>query len=104
MCIRDSVKAYNELAGTIKSLTSYDAKTKQGGALQGDFSVRAIFGQIRSELNKVVKGASSQVDSLADLGITTQRDGTIALDSAKLQKAIQADAQGVANLFARRCV
>lgn len=95
------VKAYNELAGTIKSLTSYDAKTKQGGALQGDFSVRAIFGQIRSELNKVVKGASSQVDSLADLGITTQRDGTIALDSAKLQKAIQADAQGVANLFAR---
>ena len=99
--IESFVKAYNELASTVKALTSYDAETKRGGALQGDFSVRAIFGQLRSELNKAVKGASSQFDSLADLGITTQRDGTIALDSAKLQKAIETDAQGVANLFAR---
>lgn len=99
--IESFVRAYNELASTVKSLTSYDAETKRGGALQGDFSVRAIFGQLRSELNKAVKGASSQFDSLADLGITTQRDGTLALDSAKLQKAIETDPQGVANLFAR---
>jgi len=99
--VQSFVKAFNELAGTVKSLTSYNAETKESGALQGDFSVRAIFGQIRSELNKVITGASSQFDSLADLGIATNRDGALSVDSAKLQKAIETDAQGVAGLFAK---
>ncbi|MGB2682772.1 MAG: flagellar filament capping protein FliD [Candidatus Competibacter sp.] len=99
--VQSFVKAFNELANTVKSLTSYNAETKQGGALQGDFSVRSIFGQLRGELSKMVSGASDKVDSLADLGITTERDGTLKLDSSKLQKAITADPQGVAGLFAR---
>ena len=49
----------------------------------------------------MVSGASPQLDSLADLGITTERDGTLKLDSGKLQKAVAADPQGVAGLFAR---
>ena len=69
--------------------------------MQGDFSVRSIFGQLRGELNKMVSGASDRLDSLADLGITTERDGTLKLDTSKLQKAIAADPQGVAGLFAR---
>ena len=99
--VKTFVKAFNDLAGTVKSLTAYNAETKQAGALQGDFSARSIFGQLRSELNKIVNGASSQFSSLADLGIATERDGTLKLDADKLQKAITADAQGVANLFAR---
>ncbi|MCK7510350.1 MAG: flagellar filament capping protein FliD [Desulfobacterales bacterium] len=99
--VQSFVKAFNELASTVKSLTSYNAETKQAGALQGDFSVRSIFGQLRGELNKIVSGASPQLDSLADLGITTERDGTLKLDTSKLQKAIAADPQGVAGLFAR---
>ena len=99
--VQSFINAFNDLAGTVKSLTSYNAETKESGALQGDFSVRAIFGQIRSELNKVVTGSSTQFDSLADLGISTNRDGTLALDTAKLQKAIATDAQGVVGLFAK---
>ncbi|MBL8251931.1 MAG: flagellar filament capping protein FliD, partial [Candidatus Competibacter sp.] len=99
--VQSFVKAFNELANTVKSLTSYNAETKQGGALQGDFSVRSIFGQLRGELSKMVGGASDKLDSLADLGITTERDGTLKLDSGKLQKAVAADPQGVAGLFAR---
>ncbi len=99
--VQSFVKAFNELTSTVKSLTSYNTETKEAGALQGDFSVRSIFGQLRGELNKMVNGASPQLDSLADLGITTERDGTLKLDTSKLQKAIAADAKGVANLFAR---
>ncbi len=99
--VQSFVRAFNELASTVKSLTSYNAETKQAGVLQGDFSVRSIFGHLRGELNKMASGASDQLDSLADLGITTERDGTLKLDSTKLQKAIEADAQGVAGLFAR---
>ena len=99
--VQSFVKAFNDLASTVKSLTSYNAETKESGALQGDFSVRAIFGQIRSELNKTVTGSSTQFDSLADLGISTNRDGTLAIDSTKLQEAIDTDAQGVAGLFAK---
>ena len=99
--VQSFVKAFNELANTVKSLTGYNAETKQAGALQGDFSVRSIFGQLRGELGKMVSGASPQLDSLADLGITTERDGTLKLDNGKLQKAVAADPQGVAGLFAR---
>ncbi|MBK7543548.1 MAG: flagellar filament capping protein FliD [Candidatus Competibacteraceae bacterium] len=99
--VQSFVKAFNELANTVKALTSYNAETKQAGALQGDFSVRSIFGQLRGELGKMVSGASPQLDSLADLGITTERDGTLKLDSGKLQKAVAVDPQGVAGLFAR---
>lgn len=99
--VQSFVKAYNDLASTVKSLTSYNAETKQSGPLLGDFSVRSIFNQLRGELNKAVAGASSQFGSLAELGLSTQNDGTLKLDSTKLQKAIEADPQGVAGLFAR---
>lgn len=95
------VKSYNDLNKTIKDLTSYDPKTKQAGLLIGDPIVRSIQSQIKSALVNPVPGLTTGAfKSLSDVGITLQKDGTLATDSSKLQAALSANANDVAALFA----
>lgn len=95
------VTAYNKLISTSKSLTVYNATTGEKGALVGDSSVRSITGQVRNILTSAVTGAAGSVHSLTEIGISLQRDGTLTLDSGKLQTALAADSQAVASLFSR---
>lgn len=89
------VDAYNQLANAIKSQTSYDATTKTAGALQGDSTIRSIQGQMRSLLNQTFGDGSNSNKTLSSLGVTFQKDGTLALDSSKLSKAVENDLDGV---------
>lgn len=94
------VKAYNTAAGAMKELGAYDAETKTAGALQGDSTLRGAQYQLRNLL--ATKGDStSDYQTLSDLGIAVQKDGTLALNSTKLNAAIEADFDGVANLVAK---
>jgi flagellar hook-associated protein 2 len=94
------VKAYNDLDKTIKSLTAYDSTTKKGGPLLGDSSVRNIQAQVRSMLGSKLSGLSGSVTTLSQIGIAFQKDGSIALDSAKLQSAMSSNFDDIAALFA----
>lgn len=92
------IKGFNTLMGAIKSLTSYDAKTKQAGALLGDASVRSVNFQLRKMLGESISGPSAY-NNLSSIGVETQRDGTLKFDSNKLTAALAADPTGVARLF-----
>lgn len=94
------IKSYNELIGQINKLTSYNPTTKQAGALLGDSLVTNLTRQIRSSLTDQIANGDSKYTSLASIGITTNADGTLKLDSKKLDTALAADYDGVANLFA----
>ncbi|RJG15593.1 flagellar filament capping protein FliD [Massilia cavernae] len=98
--VQSLVKAYNDLEKTIKSLTSYDPATKVGGALLGDASVRNIQAQVRSMLGTSLTGSGSPLTNLTQVGVTFQKDGTMALDSAKLTTAIETNFDHLAGLFA----
>ncbi|HYE35215.1 flagellar filament capping protein FliD [Methylocaldum sp.] len=98
--IEGFVKGFNELAKTDRSLTGYDAAQKAGGILQGDPTVRGGMAQLRSELGRFVQGLEGSMKTLADIGIRTQRDGTLSLDSSKLNQALALDRSSVAGLFA----
>ncbi|WP_077732471.1 flagellar filament capping protein FliD [Methylocaldum sp. 14B] len=98
--IEGFVKSFNELAKTDRSLTGYDAAQKAGGILQGDPTVRGGMGQLRSELGRFIQGLEGSAKTLAHIGIRTQRDGTLNLDSSKLNEALNADRSSVAALFA----
>lgn len=93
------VKAFNDANQTIRDLTKYDATTKKGGALLGDSATRSIASQIKQVLSSVVNG-SGNLKSLTDLGVSFQRDGTLAVDSTKLKSAIQNYASEIPTLFA----
>lgn len=97
--VNSFVKAYNDLDKTIKNLTSYDAKTQQAGLLLGDSSVRNIQTQLRSMLGSSLSGLSGTLTTLPQIGISFQKDGSLALDSSKLQTAMSNNFNDIAGLF-----
>jgi flagellar hook-associated protein 2 len=97
--IKKFVDAYSELATQIAALRSYDPETKKAGPLLGDAMLRGIESDLRGKLTNVVSGLTGNYQSLASVGVTTQKDGSLSLDSAKLNAALAADFDGVAQLF-----
>lgn len=96
--VNDFVKAYNSLADTIKSLSSYNASTKKGGPLFGDATTRSIQNQLRKTISTPVAGATS-FTSLAEIGIKTNKSGQLEVDPAKLDSVINSDFSAVSKLF-----
>jgi flagellar hook-associated protein 2 len=93
------VQNFNSLSSTMSGLRSYEPSTKAAGPLLGDAMLRGVEGDIRSRLTDRVGGLSGNYQSLASIGITTNKDGTLSLDQAKLKAALTADYDGVAAIF-----
>jgi flagellar hook-associated protein 2 len=94
------VDAYNSLASTIKTLGKYDPTTSTGGPLLGDAMLRNIETKVRSLISAPVSGVGGNYNTLASLGILTQADGTLKLDSDKFNKALAASPGAVTGIFA----
>lgn len=94
------VKAYNDLAKTLKDISAYDPATKQAAILQGDSAVRSLQSQLRNALGSSVVGASGALTTLSQIGVSFQKDGSLGLDNIKLNSAIANNANDIANLFA----
>src|SRR5690606_7355715 len=99
--IKKFVDAYNNLIKTTNSLTRVtkvgdDGKPLTGG-LVGDSSVRSILSGIQNELISV--GGGDGVRMLSDLGITTQKDGTLGIDDKKLGTALENNFDAVGQFF-----
>ena len=94
------VKTYNDLNTTIGTLSSYDASTKKGGILLGDATARGVQNQVRSALATGVNGLGGNLTSLSSIGVTFQKDGSLKIDSAKLQTALTSNFSEVGGLFA----
>jgi flagellar hook-associated protein 2 len=93
-------KAYNDLNTAMSGLSSYDASTKTAGILQGDSALRTIQYQIRNTLSSAITGAGSSYTTLSSIGVSFQKDGTLSVDSTKLQSAIDTNFDNIAGLFA----
>ena len=98
--IQSFVDDYNAMDSILDNLGSYtkNAEDPTQGSLAGDSALRGA----RAELRKLLDFRLSEgsVQSLADVGIRTNRDGTITLDATRLNEAIAADSQAVGRLFA----
>lgn len=93
------VTAYNTLRGMMTRLGGYDSATKTGGPMLGDALLSSIDSEIRRTLSAPVDSADPAVQTLADIGVTTQKDGTLKVDSTKLDSALANHFDGVAKLF-----
>jgi flagellar hook-associated protein 2 len=94
------VKGYNELVTAMNSLSSYDSDSGQAGFLVGDSVWRNIDSQIRRTINEAIPNIGSSYSSLASIGITTDKDGMLKVNSTKLDAAAADDPEAVARLFA----
>ena len=93
------VKAYNDLNASIAKMTSYNAETKQAGVMLGDSTTQSMQSQLRKQLSTSISGLAGNLKTLDQVGITFQKDGSLVLDSAVLDKAISANFSDVAGLF-----
>jgi flagellar hook-associated protein 2 len=98
--VNNFVNGYNSLIETINDLAGFDADTEEAGLLLGDGVVRSITTQIRNTLNSSARELPGTLTSLASIGITTERDGSLKVDNSALKKAVENDPDAVAALFA----
>lgn len=94
------VASYNSLLSTGKTLTSYNADSQKGSALTGDSTLRNLQVQLRSALTSPQTGTTGDFTMLSNIGVSFQKDGTLAVDSTKLDAALNNNMDGVAKLFA----
>jgi flagellar hook-associated protein 2 len=92
------VKAYNEVASTLSSLTSYNAENKTGAALTGDSTARNIQNQLRNVLGTSIAGLTG-ASSLSQVGVSFGKDGTLSLDNTKFTAALGDPGKDVATFF-----
>jgi flagellar hook-associated protein 2 len=94
------VAAYNSLLSTGKSLTTYDVDTQTGSPLTGDSTLRNMQVRLRSVLTDAQAGGPGDFTMLSNIGLQFQKDGTLSVDAAALEKALDSNLDGVARLFA----
>lgn len=87
--VQSFVDAYNTLQKAITSLTSTSRDDDDKlvlGPLTNDPTTRSLLGDVRKVLSEV--GAGDQLTTLSQLGINTQKDGTLEFNSSKFTAAM----------------
>lgn len=98
--VNDFVKAYNEISKNFVDATAYNASTKTAAILNGEAAVRGMQGQVKAVLSAPIAGGASAFTRLSEIGVTVQKDGSLAADATKLGNAITNNFSDVAGLFA----
>lgn len=86
------VGAYNALRATISSLKS--------GNLKGDNTLLSVQSLLRDTLNTEPTGLTTALSTLSEIGIKTERNGDLSLNTTELDAALASDYAGVAELMA----
>lgn len=95
--------AYNELNSTYKSLTKYtqvekgEAASKDNGVLLGDTTSRMIMSELKSFVTS--SQGTSDMDTLNKMGIKFKVDGSLDIDSKKLDEALKEKPANVKEFF-----
>jgi flagellar hook-associated protein 2 len=103
--IKEIVEAYNDLVKFVRENddVSIDETSKSFALKYGSMARTTVdndfVSQFRSELLSAQSGSSSTVRVFADMGITTNRDGTLAINESTFKSAVGSDATGATDLF-----
>jgi flagellar hook-associated protein 2 len=93
------VSAYNSLNKMLADQTRFNGPNANGPQnLQGDSTAVSLRNQMRSIMGNFNSG-SSTFKRLSDIGIELQRDGSVSVNSAKLDKSLE-NVTEVKNMFA----
>lgn len=102
--MQDVITKYNALLKIYKDAAASTKDTNGTilqGALSGDDTSRSILSQIRTTLTGASAGLSSSAtfQNAAGVGVKTNADGTLTLDTTAFQAAVEKDPAGVMRLF-----
>lgn len=92
--VQSFVDAFNELNTLFGSLSG------EGNDLEADNTLRSIENQVRAVFNTPPSGLTGSYTYLSEVGVSFQRDGSLSLDAAALDTAVNTDFSGMAEMFA----
>jgi flagellar hook-associated protein 2 len=93
------VAAYNTLQTALQSLGGFDSATNTAGPMMGSALLSGVQNQIQSALYSVVDTGSTTYNTLASVGITTNSDGSLSLNSSTLANTLATNFSAVSQLF-----
>jgi flagellar hook-associated protein 2 len=93
------VDAYNEAMAEISTNAAYNEETKESGLLNGLSSFTSIKAQLNNILFGSIDGLSGEYDSMVDLGLSYNRDGTITIDESTMNSALAENPDSVKEFF-----
>lgn len=96
-------EGYEEDAGSATTNETTDTESSEEESLsyylRGDATVNSIKRSLQSMLSDAVN-TSGSLQILSEIGISTNRDGTLNLNNSKLDRALESNFEGVAKLLA----
>lgn len=93
------ITEYNSFAEILNTLGSFNAATGEGGLLNGDSTLRTIQNQIRRAVFGSVPDLSGTINTLSELGITTNDQNQLELNTAQLDEVITNNFDEIGALF-----
>lgn len=99
LAIKDLIAGFNAMISTLNDLSSSNPETGEVGILAGSSVVRSFTSQIRNVLTSPVDGLNGDIRAMVDIGITTQSDGSLSIDSSKFDAAVAANPLDALGLF-----
>jgi len=96
--INSFVSAYNTVIGDLNNQFAINPNTNQPGPLASDSTLSLAQSQILAAASFATTGNGS-VNSLGDLGISFNDDGTLSVDSGTLATALQSNPSAVQSFF-----
>lgn len=86
--LQDIVTAYNSLLTTVKTEAKYDKDVKLRGGLANDAVARGLLNQMRLLSTDPIKLPGGKTVTLAEVGVKTNLDGSLTLNSVQMDKVI----------------
>jgi len=96
--INNFVSAYNQVIGDINQEFTFNTSTNSQGPLAGDSLVGQVQSSLLNDAAFSIPGNGGDVN-LASLGINTNNDGTLTVDSSQLSSALASNPAAVTNFF-----
>jgi flagellar hook-associated protein 2 len=94
----DFVSAYNTVIKEINGQFSYDAANKTAGVLSGDPAIRGLQSALLSNA-AYAKDEDSSIVNLSALGVKMENDGTLTIDSSRLDEMLKTRFADVQDFF-----
>ena len=95
--LKEYVDAYNTLMTALNTATAKGKDWSSAGVLNGVAGIRDMKNQLAAIMSTDLT-SSGTYRRLSDIGISTNRDGTLKLDSTALTKALAADPEAVTKM------
>jgi len=96
--VSEFVDAYNQLRGGLNAATAAGSAGESGGPLAGNRGIRDMV-QALARMTSTMLSSDGPYRTLADIGVKTNNDGTLTIDNARLDAALEADPLAVSRML-----